>query len=67
MLINTCKSFFDNPDNISLNWEHLMNLYLKDNIMNAVMTESNYFIEIDTPKDFYAATTLFTDIDLNSI
>lgn len=63
-IINTCKDFFENSNNLSLNWEHLMNVYFKKSSMNTFMDKSNYWIEIDTPEDFQNAINLFLKKDI---
>ena len=63
-IIDTCKDFFENGENLPLNWEHLMNVYFKKNSMNTYMDKSNYWIEIDTPEDFQEAINLFSKKDI---
>ncbi len=65
-IINTCKDFFENSKNLPLNWEHLMNEYFKNNSMNTFMVKSNYWIEIDTPEDFFEAKNLFKNKEILS-
>jgi len=66
-IINTCKVFFENIENLILNWEHLMNVYFKNNCMKTYMEKSKYWIEIDTPEDFHNATILFEGEELIQI
>jgi len=58
-LLATAAEFFGRPENLILNWEHLLNVYLQRRCMMAQFEASNQWIEIDTPEDFAAAERKF--------
>ena len=58
-LLKCAERFFDNPGNLILNWEHLINKYVLDNAMAAWYDPSDKWIEIDTPEDYEDAKVKF--------
>ena len=58
-LLNCAERFFDNPGNLRLNWEHLINQYVVDNTMAAWYDPSDKWVEIDTPEDYEEAKIKF--------
>ncbi len=58
-LIASCGRFFSIRENLGLNWEHLMNFHLEYNDVHTYFTDSNLWIEIDTPHDYKEARLMF--------
>lgn len=58
-LLSEASDFLENPQNILLNWEHLLNVYLPKFHVTPHFTSSRQWIEIDTPEDFNQALEIF--------
>ena len=58
-LVSCAEEFFSHPDHLILNWEHLLNVYLREGRMMAHFNDSDQWIEIDTPEDFATAQQKF--------
>lgn len=56
---SVCEKFLAVPDNVSKNWEHVMNQFLQNNDMSVHQTFSNRWIEIDDKEDYERAKQLF--------
>lgn len=53
IFLNTIEKFFsDDADNITANWEPLVNLYIQRYPLAAIFEPSRQWIEIDTPADY---------------
>ncbi len=63
--LKCARRFLDNPANLPLNWEHLINQFVVDNPMAAWYDESDKWIEIDTPEDYDQARYKFENIKDN--
>lgn len=57
----TAAEFFNNPENLNLDWEHLLNQYFPANYAACHFDASSRWLEIDTPADYEAATKLFAN------
>ncbi|MBT8367678.1 MAG: hypothetical protein KJP23_23535 [Deltaproteobacteria bacterium] len=57
--IKCAERFFGNPENLPLNWEHLINRYVVHNSMAAWYEPSDRWVEIDTPEDYEVAKHKF--------
>lgn len=55
--------FLKKKENLSLNWEHFMNEFLKKNDLRYSRTDNSQWIEIDTKQDYVEAITLFKKND----
>jgi len=54
------KIFFKSEKNLALNWEHLINFYVKKNRLNYLKINKKYkWLEIDTPMDYKKAINFF--------
>ncbi len=60
-LYNECKKFLSNPQNISKNWEHVMNEFLLTHEMKIHQSVSETWVEIDNREDYERAQKLFGD------
>ncbi len=58
-LLHCSQKFFRSPENLRLNWEHLINLYVREHLMAAQYLPSDRWIEIDTPEDYQEARRRF--------
>ena len=58
-LLKCAERFFGNPQNLPLNWEHLINQFVADNPMAAWYEQSDKWVEIDTPEDYELAKQKF--------
>lgn len=58
-MYNACKSFLSKPENISKNWEHVMNEFLLSHNMSVLKTVNNRWVEIDNKEDYERAKGLF--------
>lgn len=58
-MFNECKKFLANPENISKNWEHVMNEFLLSHDMKFVKAVSSKWVEIDNREDYNRAQELF--------
>lgn len=58
-MFNECKKFLANPENISKNWEHVMNEFLLSHDMKFVKAVSSKWVEIDNREDYNRAKELF--------
>lgn len=54
-----CESFLSHPENISKNWEHVMNEFLLNHEMSIHKSVSNKWVEIDNREDYSRAQELF--------
>ena len=61
-LLKCAEQFFSKPENLLLNWEHLINQYVIDNPMAAWFDPSDKWIEIDTPEDYEEARRRFENM-----
>jgi choline kinase len=61
-LLKCAERFFGNPQNLGLNWEHLINHYVVDNPMAAWFEPSDKWVEIDTPEDYEEARHRFENM-----
>lgn len=61
-MFNECSHFLSNPQNISKNWEHVMNEFLLTHNMTVHQSVSNRWVEIDNREDYQRAEALFKDI-----
>lgn len=60
---DNCKKFLKIKNNLKLNWEHLINMYVKKNSLNFLKLNKKYkWLEIDTPEDYLIAQKLFKKI-----
>ena len=58
-----CKKFLKIKNNLKLNWEHLINMYVKKNSLNFLKLNKKYkWLEIDTPDDYFIAQKIFKKI-----
>jgi choline kinase len=55
----SCKSFLSHPENISKNWEHVMNEFLLTHDMSVQETVNEKWVEIDNREDYEHAKELF--------
>ena len=60
-LYNECKKFLSHPNNISKNWEHVMNEFLLNHEMKIHQSVSETWVEIDNKEDYERAKKLFGD------
>lgn len=58
-MFNACKSFLAHPENISKNWEHVMNEFLLTHDMSVQKCANNRWVEIDNREDYERAKGLF--------
>lgn len=58
-MFESCRKFLSNPDNISKNWEHVMNEFLLNHDMAVHQAISHRWVEIDNKEDYEKAKTLF--------
>jgi choline kinase len=58
-ILRRSDQFFDDPGNITLNWESLLNDHLREHAMSARLVEFGRWIEIDTPQDYAEARRIF--------
>jgi choline kinase len=58
-MFNECKKFLAHPENISKNWEHVMNEFLMSHEMSTHQAFSNKWVEIDNREDYARAKMLF--------
>ncbi|MDO9182796.1 MAG: phosphocholine cytidylyltransferase family protein [Bacteriovorax sp.] len=58
-MYNACKSFLSEEENISKNWEHVMNEFLLNHNMNIHQAVSDRWVEIDNKEDLEKAKRLF--------
>lgn len=60
-MFNECSKFLSHPENISKNWEHVMNEFLLTHNMSVYQAVSDKWVEIDNREDFNKAQKLFKD------
>lgn len=58
-MFEACRKFLSHPENISKNWEHVMNEFLLNHDMAIHQAISNRWVEIDNKEDFEKAKNLF--------
>jgi choline kinase len=59
-LVNLCKNFFSIKKNLLVNWENLLNDYINFYKLRChKIRKAHRWIEVDTPKDYYRALSLF--------
>lgn len=58
-LYQSCKNFLAEPNNVSKNWEHVMNEFLMSHDMSVHQAVSNKWVEIDNREDYHRAQELF--------
>jgi choline kinase len=58
-MYKACQDFLSHPENISKNWEHVMNEFLLTHNMSSVKTVSDRWIEIDNKEDLERAKGMF--------
>jgi choline kinase len=58
-ILAACKSFLSNEENISKNWEHVMNEFLLNHDMGIHQAASDRWVEIDNKEDLEKAKRLF--------
>lgn len=58
-MLSACQKFLANPENISKNWEHVMNEFLLTHDMSVHEAISNRWVEIDNREDYERAKSLF--------
>jgi choline kinase len=63
--LKCAQRFFGHPENLPLNWEHLINQFVVDNPMAAWYDESDKWVEIDTPEDYEQAKLKFENMTDN--
>lgn len=60
-LFKECKKFLSHSENISKNWEHVMNEFLLSHEMKIHRSVSEKWVEIDNKVDYQRAKELFGD------
>lgn len=60
-LNETCEAFLAIEKNRPLNWEHVMNVYLKEHDLKSFQVGLGRWIEIDTSEDYEKAVALFKE------
>jgi choline kinase len=58
-MYTACKSFLAKPENISKNWEHVMNEFLLTHDMSVQKCINNHWVEIDNKEDLEKAKGIF--------
>lgn len=58
-MYEACKSFLSKPENISKNWEHVMNEFLLTHDMSVQKCINNRWVEIDNKEDLERAKGIF--------
>ncbi len=58
-MLQACKNFLADEQNISKNWEHVMNPFLLSHHMTTHQAASDSWVEIDNKEDLERAKTLF--------
>jgi len=58
-MYNSCKTFLADEKNISKNWEHVMNEFLRSHDMGIHQAVSDCWVEIDNKEDLEKAKRLF--------
>lgn len=58
-LFIACKQFLSNEENISKNWEYIMNEFLLNHDMSTHQAANDCWVEIDTKEDLEKARRLF--------
>lgn len=58
-MYEACKSFLAKPENISKNWEHVMNEFLLTHDMSVQKCINNRWVEIDNKEDLERAKGIF--------
>ena len=58
-MFEACKSFLSKPENISKNWEHVMNEFLLTHDMSVQKCINNRWVEIDNKEDLEKAKGIF--------
>jgi len=58
-LLRCAEAFFQDPAHLPLNWEHLINRYVRSAPIAARYEPSDRWFEIDTPEDYEAARRKF--------
>ncbi len=58
-MFEACKSFLAKPENISKNWEHVMNEFLLTHDMSVQKCINNRWVEIDNKEDLEKAKGIF--------
>jgi choline kinase len=58
-LKKSCELFLQQEQNLRLNWEHVMNVFLLEHQMKAYKTSSSLWIEIDNAQDYQEAKNIF--------
>ena len=59
LLSERAQGFLSREENISLNWEHLLNQFIREKDVGVHCFERGQWIEIDTPEDFEDARGMF--------
>ena len=65
-ILDLCERFFELDENKTMNWEHVLNLFLETAEMYSHYDPSNAWIEIDTPEDYAEAKLKFIDAQAES-
>jgi choline kinase len=63
-LLHCSEKFFSKSENLRLNWEHLINFYVREHSMIAQYDPSDRWFEIDTPEDYVEAKRKFESQNL---
>lgn len=58
-MLKACAQFLSVPENISKNWEHVMNEFLLTHNMSIHHTKNEQWVEIDNKEDYERAKKLF--------
>jgi choline kinase len=58
-MYSECKKFLSDKNNVSKNWEHVMNEFLHTHNMSIHQAVSNKWVEIDNREDYIRAQKLF--------
>jgi choline kinase len=63
-LLHCSEKFFSKSENLRLNWEHLINFYVREHSMIAQYDPSDRWFEVDTPEDYVEAKRKFESQNL---
>ena len=58
-MVKELEVFLKKKINLTLNWEHFMNIFLNKNLIKFNNTINSEWIEIDTKQDYVRAVSMF--------
>ena len=59
LMVKELEVFLKKKINLTLNWEHFMNIFLNKNLIKFNNTINSEWIEIDTKQDYVRAVSMF--------